>query len=70
MTESFAAVDQWTRPDPQAAGGWLTAAQESPTKPAAVTNYTLAEAPYAPATAAQWALTLRALAAAYKTCDV
>jgi hypothetical protein len=51
-------VNNWTRNDYQAAGKWLTAAPDGPTKNAAIRSYAETVSKYEPATAAQWALTL------------
>ncbi len=53
-------VSQWTREDYQAAGSWINGAQEGPAKQAAVKSYARTVAPYEPASAAQWAVTLPA----------
>ncbi len=53
-------VTQWTRDDYKAAGEWLVAEPEGPSKNTAVQAYAETVAPYEPDTAAQWALTLPA----------
>ncbi len=51
-------VRNWTRNDFQAAGTWLAAAPDGPTKNAAIRSYAGTVAEYEPETATQWALTL------------
>jgi hypothetical protein len=51
-------LDSWTQKDYVAAGKWLTATPDGPTKQAAVIGYVQAVASYEPETAAQWAMTL------------
>jgi hypothetical protein len=51
-------LDNWTQKDYVAAGKWLTATPDGPTKQAAVIGYVDAVASYEPETAAQWAMTL------------
>ncbi len=51
-------VNNWTRNDYQAAGTWLAAAPDGPTKNTAIRSYAGMVAEYEPETAAQWALTL------------
>lgn len=53
-------VSQWTTRDHQAAGEWIRQTADGPVKEAAVASYAETVAPYEPATAAQWALTLPA----------
>jgi hypothetical protein len=53
-------VSQWTRDDYKAAGEWLVAEPEGPSKNTAIQAYAETVAPYEPETAAQWALTLPA----------
>jgi hypothetical protein len=53
-------VSQWTREDYQAAGAWINGTQDGPAKQAAVKSYARTVAPYEPASAAQWAVTLPA----------
>jgi hypothetical protein len=53
-------MERWTREDYQAAGTWLAASPAGPARHAAVRSYAKTVAPYEPATAAQWALTLPA----------
>ncbi len=53
-------MSQWARDDYQAAGEWINGASEGPAKQAAVKSYAKTVAPYEPAAAAQWALTLPA----------
>ena len=48
----------WTSNDYKAAGEWLNTAAEGPAKQAAVKSYASTLAPYEPAIAAQWALSL------------
>jgi len=51
-------VREWTRDDYKAAGVWLNDSEEGPVKEAAVLSFAKTVAPYEPASAAQWALTL------------
>jgi hypothetical protein len=51
-------VSNWTRNDYQAAGKWLAAAADGPTKNSAIRGYAETVARYEPTTAAQWAMTL------------
>jgi hypothetical protein len=51
-------MDQWTREDYKAAGVWLNDFKDGPAKDAAVKSYANTVAPYEPASAAEWALTL------------
>lgn len=51
-------VTQWTNDDYKAAGEWLVAAPDGPSKTAAVKAYAETVGPYEPEIAAQWALTL------------
>ena len=51
-------MDQWAREDYKAAGVWLNDFKEGPVKDAAVRSYATTVAPYEPASAAEWALTL------------
>lgn len=51
-------VSDWAGADYQAAGEWLAATPDGPAKTAATATYASTLAPYHPATAAQWALTL------------
>jgi hypothetical protein len=51
-------VRNWTQNDYQAAGKWLAATPEGPTKHAAVRSYAETVSRYEPETAAQWAMTL------------
>ena len=53
-------VSQWTQSDYQAAGKWLQQAPDDAAKVPAVAAYAKTVAPYEPATAEQWALTLPA----------
>lgn len=53
-------VGEWTTRDHQAAGEWIRQTADGPVKEAAVASYAETVAPYEPATAAQWALTLPA----------
>ncbi|WAC20575.1 hypothetical protein OVA24_04180 [Luteolibacter sp. SL250] len=53
-------VNQWTRDDYKAAGEWLVAEPDGPSKNTAIQAYAETVAPYEPDTAAQWALTLPA----------
>lgn len=53
-------MSQWTRTNYKAAGEWLNDAADGPAKQAAVRSYASTLAPYEPAVAAQWALTLPA----------
>lgn len=53
-------VSQWTRDDYKAAGEWLVAEPDGPSKNTAIQAYAETVAPYEPDTAAQWALTLPA----------
>jgi hypothetical protein len=53
-----ALMDQWTREDYKAAGVWLNDFKDGPAKDAAVKSYANTVAPYEPASAAEWALTL------------
>ena len=48
----------WARSDYKAAGEWIGASEDGPTRQIAVRGYALAVAPYEPAAAAQWAETL------------
>ena len=52
------AMQSWTQSDYSAAGKWLAAEPEGPTKIASVKGYVEAVAKYDPQTATQWALTL------------
>lgn len=54
----FLAVADWTRKDPRAAGEWLSSAEEGIAKTHGIRAYSAAVAPYDPATAEQWALTI------------
>ncbi len=51
-------VNNWTRNDYQAAGTWLAAAPDGPTKNTAIRSYAEMVSEYEPTTAAQWAVTL------------
>ncbi len=51
-------MNQWTQDDYKAAGLWLNDFKDGPAKEAAVRSYAGTVAPYEPATAAEWALTL------------
>ncbi len=51
-------VSHWTRDDYKAAGEWLVAEPEGPSKNNAIQAYAETVAPYEPETATQWALTL------------
>jgi hypothetical protein len=51
-------METWTKSDYTAAGTWLSSIKDGPTKEAAVRSYAATVAPYDPATAAQWGLTL------------
>jgi hypothetical protein len=51
-------IRNWTQADYQAAGQWLSKANEGPAKQAAVRSYAETVARYDPETAAQWGLTL------------
>ena len=51
-------IGQWTQQDYLAAGNWLTATPEGPTKNAAVATYAETVAEYEPQVAEQWAMTL------------
>lgn len=51
-------VRQWTTDDYQAAGKWLAAAPDGPTKNVSIRSYAETVSKYEPETAAQWALTL------------
>jgi len=51
-------IGQWTQQDYLAAGQWLAAAPEGPTKNAAVATYAETVAEYEPQVAVQWALRL------------
>lgn len=53
-------VPEWTRQDYKAAGAWINGEPAGPAKNAAVSSYAATVAPFEPATAAQWALTLPA----------
>jgi hypothetical protein len=53
-------VTHWTREDYKAAGEWLVAEPEGPSKNASIQAYAETVAPYEPETATQWALTLPA----------
>lgn len=53
-------MQNWTNSDYQAAGKWLAAEPNGPTKNASVVGYAEAVAKYDPQTAAQWAMTLPA----------
>jgi hypothetical protein len=54
----YALMSEWTQKDHQAAGRWLLAAKEGPAKTTATRAYATAVAPFEPAVAAQWAMTL------------
>jgi hypothetical protein len=51
-------MNQWARDDFKAAGQWLNNFQDGAAKDAAVKSYADTVAPYEPASAAEWALTL------------
>lgn len=51
-------VSNWTENDYQAAGKWLAAAPDSPSKNIAIRSYAETISKYEPETAVQWALTL------------
>ncbi|WP_035609505.1 hypothetical protein [Haloferula sp. BvORR071] len=51
-------VNQWTQQDYKAAGQWIDDCKAGPVKDSAVRSYASTVAPYAPDSAAQWALTL------------
>lgn len=51
-------VTDWTKTDYQAAGKWLSASPDGPTKVGAVRAYAVAVASIEPETATQWAMTL------------
>jgi hypothetical protein len=51
-------MNQWARDDYKAAGLWLNDFKDGPAKDAAVKSYADSVAPYEPASAAEWALTL------------
>jgi hypothetical protein len=53
-------VGAWTRRDHRAAGEWIRQAADGPLKESAIASYAGTVAPYEPAAAAQWALTLPA----------
>jgi hypothetical protein len=53
-------VGAWTTRDHQAAGEWIRQTSDGPVKETAVAAYAETVAPYEPAAAAQWALTLPA----------
>jgi hypothetical protein len=53
-------ISSWTRNDYQAAGTWLAATPEGPTRNTAIRRYAATVSSYEPETAAQWALTLPA----------
>lgn len=51
-------IGTWTRKDYQAAGQWLAATPDGPTKTIAIRSYAVTVAGTEPETAAQWAMTL------------
>lgn len=51
-------MDQWTQQDYKAAGQWINDTKDGPVKNAAIRSYANSVAPYEPASAAEWALTL------------
>jgi hypothetical protein len=53
-------VQNWTKTDYQAAGKWLAATPDGPTKNISIRSYAETVARYEPETAAQWAMTLPA----------
>lgn len=53
-------VGDWTTRDHRAAGEWIRQAADGPLKESAIASYAGTVAPYEPAAAAQWALTLPA----------
>ncbi len=51
-------MSQWTQQDYKAAGQWINDTKDGPVKNAAILSYASNVAPYEPASAAEWALTL------------
>ncbi len=51
-------IREWTEKDHRAAGEWLAALPDGPSKPASVAAFAKTVAPHDPQVAAQWALTL------------
>ena len=51
-------VQNWTKTDYEAAGKWLAATPDGPTKTISIRSYAETLAKYEPASAAQWAMTL------------
>lgn len=51
-------MDQWTQQDYKAAGQWINDTKEGPVRNAAIRSYASNVAPYEPASAAEWALSL------------
>lgn len=54
----FLTVADWTRKDPRAAGEWLASTEEGIARTHGIRAYSMEVAPYDPATAEQWALTI------------